>query len=515
METTGTVTVSVLWPEGIREEPAQAMPDFFPDLNLDQVVAGVAALRKGVDLRPFFWTPLHDEDAVRFRQEVARDLEDAGLRAAVEGFVAHMESVERTLNFAGELDVTPYAQGWFLEAALEYRAAVESLARYLKRAELGSRGLRALRAYLAEYADSPRFRALATEATKVREALSRVRYCLLIEPGRFKVKRYEGEEDYGAEIEETFARFKQRDDTKDFLVRFPERTVISHVDAWIIEAVAKLYPEPFAALDKFHTHHQGFPDATLQRFATEVQFYLAYLDFIAPLREAGYPFCYPEVTSTDKAIRVRDGFDLALAQTLHKSGRRVVPNDFYLRGPERVIVVTGPNQGGKTTFARMFGQLHYLASLGLPVPGREARLFLPERIFTHFEREEKVTSHRGRLEDDLLRIRAALERATTRSLFVLNEIFSSTTFRDALALSREIMARILELDAVGVWVTFLDELAAYDRRVVSMVASVDPRDPTVRTFKIVRRPADGLAYAMALARKHGLAPEQLEERIGL
>jgi DNA mismatch repair ATPase MutS len=370
-----------------------------------------------------------------------------------------------------------------------------------------------LAAWLADYVTGDSYLALRRDVDAVRHALSEIRYCLLIQPGRIDITRYTGEQDYAGQVLALFSRFRQGD-VPHHVYRFSGYDEMNHVEAAVLDRVCQLFPDEFAALDDFCTVHAHFLDPTVATFDREVQTYRAWLTYLRPLRSAGLPVCYPTVTEAGQSEQVLDCYDAALAANLVPNSQPVVTNDYHLEGSERILVVTGPNQGGKTTFARTVGQLHHLARLGLPVPAREAELMLTDQIFTHFERPENLTDIRGKLEDDLLRIRDILAATTSRSLVVMNEIFTSTTLRDARELATRILQQLTDLNALAVCVTFIDELATLNEATVSMVAIVDAHDATRRTFRVERRPADGRAYAVALAEVHGLSYQRVVDRVG-
>lgn len=512
----GRLFTSLLSEQADADLPGEDMAGraFVSDLNLDQIVASVAGERDESELiTRLLYRRVGDIHTLRYRHEVFQDLEDPDLSGAAGRFTERMRQVRAHLEQLAKMQSSrQQQQGWFLDAAAIYCDAVRSLAAELTAGPVASRGLRAFRDYLTSYAASARFTRLAADTEDRQRDLAGIVYEVRIKGPRVEVSRYDCEPDYTDEIEQTFARFQQGA-VKDYRVQYRTWPGMDHVGAQIAELVARLFRDEFTALAEYCQRHAGFADPVVDRFDRELQFYLAYLDYLRPLRAAGLSVCYPELTGESKEIYARDTFDLALAAKLAAIGKAVVTNEFHLSDPERVIVVSGPNQGGKTTFARTFGQLHHLAAAGCPVPGTAARLFACNQILTHFERVEDISNLTGKLEDDLLRIQATLREATTRSIVIMNEIFTSTTVSDARFLGERVMAKVIELDLLCVYVTFVDELASLAPSVVSMASTIVPENPAERTYKIVRKPADGLAYALALAAKHRVTYEQLKGRL--
>jgi len=502
---------SIMYVDPVESKKLQEdIPEFFVDLNLDQIVEGISRNFRDTQVKSWLLSPLHEKKDITYRQEVFTDLENTPVLEGIRVFVKGLRSVLGQLDSLGSLyDIQ--REGWFLELLIEYTTLVKDLLTILRKSEVSSDALTGLREYLEKYTDSPEFTHALQDISKTTATISRVRYSLTIKSDRVAVQMPdESGSDYSKEVKSVFSSFK---DTLHQSRKSNRRvqSSVGYVQAEILRLIEKLYPKEIKTLRDFASGHAGFMNEVILNVFREFHFYISYLDYIERPKQKGLSFCMPKFGEAGR-IFGRNCFDLALAAKLSKDERSIVTNDFDLSGNERIIVVTGPNNGGKTTFARSVGQMFYLASLGCPIPGSEALLTVPDGIFTHFEKSENLENLRGKLEDDLFRIKRIFDYSTSSSLVIINEMLSSTTVRDALFIGGRIMKMISEKACFCVFVTFLDEFSRYENA-VSMVAQIDPEQPEVRTFKIVKEESNGLAYARSLARKYRISYEDIRRRM--
>lgn len=503
--------VGLLWPTGKAREPSADPPEFH-DLHLDDIVAAVLSGRESYGLAPAYRARAGDLDTVAFRHEVFRDLERPEIRDAVDAFSAAMREVRGHIGRRRRAHYRYEHARWHLAAAERYARAVTALRDALLAASPTSRALVGVVDHLDRYAGSEAFRGLAADAGRITGDLTAIRFRLRLEAGKLSVSAPADEPDFGADLLAAFERFKQGVG-REYHFEFTASPDLHHVEDAIVERVALVYPAVFAGLAAFVAAQAEFIEPGVARFDREAQFYLAWLEHTARIGRLGVSFSLPHVSVEGGELAGSGLFDLALAGAIAREHRHLVTNEVDLRPGERIIVVTGPNQGGKSTFARMLGQLHHLAALGVSVPGTGVRIDLVDGIHALFERQEVVEDLVSKLEEDLRRMRSILEVITPRSLVVMNETFSSTTVADQGFINERVVAQI---EAHGSWcviVTFLDELAGRGPSTVSMVSEVDPGDTARRTFRVRRRPADGLAYALAVAEKHGLTAAQIRRRL--
>ena len=115
---------------------------------------------------------------------------------------------------------------------------------------------------------------------------------------------------------------------------------------------------------------------------------------------------------------------------------RFVPNDLYLNGTTHsVLVITGPNMGGKSTYLRQAALIVLMAQMGSFVPARSARLGLVDRIFTRIGASDNLARGRSTFMVEMTETAAILNTATPRSLILLDEVGRGTSTYDGLAIA--------------------------------------------------------------------------------
>ncbi len=197
----------------------------------------------------------------------------------------------------------------------------------------------------------------------------------------------------------------------------------------------------------------------------------------------------------------------------------VVPLDLALGGAARVLVVTGPNAGGKTVALKTAGLLALAAQAGLPISAaRGSRVPFFARVVATVGDEQDLLADRSTFSGRLLRLREAWEAAGPDSLVLLDELGSGTDPEEGAALAVALLEGLLEKGALGVITTHLTQLAAAALELPGATCAAMEFDPATGrpTFRLMPGPPGG-SEALALARRLGLPREWLdraEARLG-
>jgi hypothetical protein len=194
-----------------------------------------------------------------------------------------------------------------------------------------------------------------------------------------------------------------------------------------------------------------------QLLRAELGFYLGCLNLREQLAARGQPVCYPVPSALrGDRFRARGLYDASLSLTLDGA---VTGNDVDADG-RQLIVITGANQGGKSTFLRAVGQAQLMMQAGMFAPAESFEGSACSGVFTHFKREEDATMEKGKLDEELDRMSAITGQITSGGLLLCNESFASTNEREGSEIARQIIRALTEAGVRIVFVTHLYDLAA-------------------------------------------------------
>ena len=250
----------------------------------------------------------------------------------------------------------------------------------------------------------------------------------------------------------------------------------------------------------------------------QLDYYDGAATFIMSVRARGMPMCRPRILPKEsRSMKLKGLYDLNFyRQLVSEDARailsdRIVKNDIEMNDSARFYMVSGANNGGKTTFARAVGLCQVLAQAGMYVPAENAEIAICDKVLTHFPRDEKLGIDSSRFTVEIKDLKAIVLNMTQYSMVILNESLQSTTPEECLKIAEIHLEMIAAAGVRGVYVTHLTGL--YDKlselnngdhptKVDSLVSAADGNSGK-RLYKMLRQPPSGESLAFTIYRQFG------------
>lgn len=216
---------------------------------------------------------------------------------------------------------------------------------------------------------------------------------------------------------------------------------------------------------------------------TELAFYIGCLNLHKQLQQMEAPLCFPVPAEDSQKHSFTGLYDACLAL---KMKQKIVGND--LNADEKnLVIITGANQGGKSTFLRSVGLSQLMMQCGMIVPAEKFSFQICKALFTHFKREEDVTMKSGKFDEEMNRMSEIADHIIPGSMFLFNESFAATNEREGSEIAGQIVSALLEKNFRIFFVTHQYEFAHnfYAKKLKTAIFLRAQRDEeAMRTFKL-------------------------------
>jgi hypothetical protein len=233
---------------------------------------------------------------------------------------------------------------------------------------------------------------------------------------------------------------------------------------------------------------------------TELAFYVGCLNLQAALEAKGEPVCTPVPWPADRPGLCAEGlYDPCLSLGLSE---RVVGNDVSAEA-KTLVVLTGANRGGKSTFLRSTGLAQLMMQAGMFAPATAYASGVCPAVFTHFKRDEDPAMTAGKLDEELARMSVTISSVSPRCLLLCNEPFASTNEREGSDIGRQVLLPLTRAGVKVVLVTHLFDLAEslHDGGTDNILFLRAPRQAGVPPFKLIEGPPEPTAYGEDVYRR--------------
>lgn len=524
------------------------------DLGLNEIARRIS--RDGVGIQDVLLTLTQlpqDPEVIRYRQEILSDIYDSpSLHAALSEVIPKISEIMMFADSRKDSKSALQEAIWRLGELELYVECVEGLHGAFRTSKgFRSQGLSLLNDYLAATADSEWFRALQRELPPLREGLRKKKSVTLginlderLRPveatllsvndesyrGRSLIPRL-----FGTESEDEFVSIAPihatpipEEHNRHPYMKFPLAPLFQDLEKLLGSTVRPLV----RTLNRF----MAVNTTVLRTIRPQIAYFLGAVDLFRSLQRRGLPVCRAEVLAADRrALRI-DGFynlllalrdesagpvpELAAGAAAEPSG--IVLNSATFDDDGRIYILTGPNQGGKTTYTQGIGIAQVLAQCGLLTTAQSAGISPVDHVVTHFPAEERGQLSTGRLGEEAERFARLFHVVTRNSLVLLNESLTSTSPGESEYLAEDIIRALRVLGVRGVFATHLHGLAERvaeinrdnDGRstVATLVAGVHEilnNGGAHRTYRIHRGPPAGKSFARDIAERYGISYEQL------